>query len=1038
MNPVRFAVERPYTVAVAVILALLFSALAFRDIPVQLKPTVEPPVIQVRTLYPGAGPVEVEEQVTRRIEDLLQGVDGLDRLTSSSLEGQSLVTLEYEWGVDKDRAVVDVTNKLRELAGLPQEAEQPVVSLTGEMGENNSMWIVARSHYSPSRIRQIVVEHVEPRLLRVPGVAELLIVGGAEREIRIFLDPELLAGRRLSFESVASAVRRGFQDLRGGTVESGPRQLVVRTEGRSEDLGHLESLVLRRDDQGTVRLRDVARVADATEEITSIVHSEQGPTVAIGVARQSGANVVRMIEGVDRELEALNREFADRGLDLRLVPVHKDTTYLERAMGFVQANLLLGAGLAVAVLLLFLRSLRSVLIVSVSIPISLITVFLVMDALGRSLNVISLAGLAFAAGLVVDNAIVVLENIFRHLERGRPAQEASVTGGREVWGGILAATLTTIAVFLPVVGIQEEAGQLFADLAIAISAAVGLSLIVALTVIPCLTALLYRRRPPVREGGGGGRIYAFLLRGLVLPGAGPLLWRLALFTGVAALLVWSLRQVPPAGYLPTGNRNLILFFGSPVPGSRPEALEENLRPLEEWLLRQPEVRRFFLVVASQFNGGGVVLHEKEADGPGLAAFQQRFLPVCMGLTGFRSMFPFQASLFRDSGKQFTLEITGPELETLERTAAGLQARLRGIPGVARVESDYVAGRPEIHVEADRERAAQAGLGVEEIGRLVETAVAGRRLGTFSQGGRDYDLVLVAPRERVQAEEDLLQLPIVTPAGLRTTLGSVARVRSASGPQSVNRIERQRAITLTVNLEPDAVLEEVLSRTESGLLEPLRAELGGAWRVAAGGTADKFTSTLKALTGGFWLAIGLSYLLLVSLFRSWFSPLVILVTVPLALSGGLLGVGLATRWSPDASYDLLAMLGFVILAGIVVNNAILILHQTNHLRDAGIERRSALAEGARSRLRPILMSVTTSVSGMLPLAVGRGSGAELYQGLAAVVVGGLVVSTVFTLFLVPALLAFGWDLHDLLRRASGRGALESPAAGGAEPAPGIES
>jgi hydrophobic/amphiphilic exporter-1 (mainly G- bacteria), HAE1 family len=1024
MNPVRFAVERPYTIAVAVILALLFSVLAFQQIPVQLKPTVDSPIINITTLYRGAGPLEVEEQITREIEELVQGAEGLSKLTSSSSEGVSNVTLEYTWGINKDTALIDVINKLSQMPPLPEEAEEPVVSLSNPMERELAMWLVIESHYPAEKIRQFVEEDIKPQLERVDGVSDLMIVGGSEREVQVQIDPDRLAARGISFAELTGALRRGYVDLRGGTVETPSIQLTVRTEGRDASLSKIENIVIRRDGEGSVRVGDVAKVVDTFREGGTIVRTSGAPTVAIGVGREAGANVVKMIEGVDAVMLELNQSFRTRAIDLNIKAVHRDTEYLNRAIDFVRQNLLLGAVLAMIVLLLFLRSVRSVLIVGLAIPISLITVFLVMQALGRTLNVISLAGLAFAAGMVVDNAIVVLENIFRHFEKGKSARDAAIEGGREVWGGVLAATLTTVAVFLPIVGITEEAGQLFTDLAIAISAAVALSLIVALTVVPTLSAIFYRAgsrsgqeaRAP-REPGVIARWYGGVADRLTGRGRASTYAKLGLIVLVMASTLASLRVVPPAGYLPSGNRNLTLYLGQPIPGMRTEALEEVMMPLEQWLLEQPEIDRYFLVLAGAFNGGGVILKDEYADGPGLQAFQRKFTPITFGIPGFRFMIPIPSSLFRDAGKAFTVEITGPDLEQLAIIATELQTRLGDWPGVQPrgVSSDYIEGRPELQVHVDPHLAAEAGMSVQQVGQVVETAIAGSRVGKWSDGSRDYDLLAVVPPERVRDDAELASLPMITSTGERTTLGALARVERTSGPQSVQRLERRRAITLSVNLLPETVLEDVLTSVQERVVDPAAAALTTDYRIELGGSADKFSRTLEQLVSSFWLAILITYLLLVALFRSWASPFVILVTVPLAMAGGLFGITLASANSPNAAYDLLSMLGFVILAGIVVNNAILIIHQANQIADTGVERRLALAEAARTRLRPILMSVTTSVCGMLPLALGTGSGSELYQGLAAVVVGGLLVSTIFTLFLVPALLSLGWDVQELFTR-----------------------
>ena len=1022
MNPVRLAIERPYTVAVAVILALLFSILAYQRIPVQLKPTVDKPVISVQTTYRGASPVEVEEQLTRPIEDLLQGIRGLENLRSGSQEGVSTVILEFAWGVDKERVVVDVVNKLSQLQALPPDADEPVVSLSSPRDVQMAMWIVSESPYAADRVRQIVTDEVEPLLKRVEGVADLLVVGGEEREVRVEIDPERLAAFRVTWQELLDALQRGYLDSRGGTVETSTRQVVVRTIGRDQDPAAIAQVVVRRNAAGTVLVSDVAKVIDGHRELRSIVRGAGERVIVVGVNREAGANVVTMIHGVEEQLEVLNERFRARGLQLSFSPVYRDTTYLEEALAFVWSNLQLGAGLAVLVLLLFLRSWRSVLVVALSIPISLAMVFLVMDLFGRTVNVVSLAGLAFAAGMVVDNAVVVLENAFRHLEMGKSSRQAAEDGGREVWGGVLASTLTTMAVFLPIIGIQEEAGQLFADLAIAIAAAVGFSLIVALTVVPTLVSLLYRGRKlrsadsaEKRKPGALVRGYGVLASLLSGRGGRSLFAKGVLLAGVVLLSLAAIRLVPAAGYLPTGNANMVFFFSGPIPGTRPEAMESSLRPVEEWIREQPETLRYFMVFASRFNGGGVILKPEYANGPALDAFQAKFLPICLASPGTRFMVPVRQSLFRDSGKQFTVEITGPDLKVLGTTAQALQQQLGSWPGVQSfgVQNDYVDGRPEFRVEPETDRAYEAGMSVRDVAAVVETALAGRIVGTWGGSGRDVDVVAMVSQERVRSLEMLKQLPVATPSGAVTRLGALADITRAAGPEAVNRIERERGITLTVSLEKDAALQAVLEDVQQNLLLPMTATLAKGYDIQLGGAADKFATTLSELTSSFWLAILLTYLLLVSLFRSWFQPLVILVTVPLAMTGGLLGISFADRWFHGASYDLLAMLGFVILAGIVVNNAILIIHQANQFRAAGEDRRFALAHSARTRLRPILMTVATTCFAMLPLAIGQGAGAELYQGLAAVILGGLLLSTLFTLFVVPALVSLGWDVQDVI-------------------------
>lgn len=1013
MNPIRWSVRNPYMIAVGVILTVLFSGLAYRTIPIQLKPTVDRPLISVTTTYRGASAVEVEQQVTRELEDVLAAVEGVIEMTSESSEGLSAITLEYDLGTDTQLAVIDVVNKLGQVPSLPAEADEPVVEVAPS-DSSQVMWLALRSRYDANRVRRLVKDEVESRLQRVPGVSDLLVVGGEENEVQVRVDPERLVGHGVSLAEFGAALARGNVNVRGGTVESGTRQFVVRTVGLADLPVDLGDIVIKETRAGSVHVRDVAKVVDTYRETSSFVSISGVPGVAIGISRKSGSNVVELIEQVDATCEELNRVFANRGIDVTLEAVYRESTYIDDAIDFVYGNLWMGSLLSIVVLALFLRSARSVLIISISIPISLVAVFLVLKGLDRTLNVISLAGLAFASGMVVDNAIVVLENVFRHRQMGKSAVEAAIDGGREVWGGVLASTLTTVAVFVPILLQGDEASALFGDIALAISAAVVLSLVVGLTVVPVLSALwlgsasgdeLTSEELPL---GALGRWYGRAIDALVAPGArmGKLGFVLLVVAGSLAALV----VVPPTEYLPTGSRNLVFFFASPIPGTRAEAARDNFKPLEQFILAQPETRHTFAVVGPRFNGGGVVLKDEFADGATIAGFHQRLYGPAMTLPGFQFVVPVRSSLFEDPGKQFEIELSGPDFDALDRASQELQARLRALSGVQFVRSSLVTGRPELRVRVDEARAKDLGLSVAEVGAVVETAVAGRRYTALIEGGRDVDVNVLVAQERIGSPEELAALRFVTPSGKVVSLDSVARVESVTGPQSVRRLERERNVLLTVNIAPDAPLSSVVEAVEREVFPPLALDLGAAYTLRTGGSADKLRTTIAALTQGFGLSVLIIYLLMVALFSSWTAPLVILTSVPLALSGGLLGVRLAHEYSGgQANLDVISMLGFIILAGLVVNNAILIVHQAGNFRAEGLDTRAALARSCKTRLRPILMTVITTVAGMLPLALGQGSGAELYQGLAAVITGGLVASTVFTLFLVPVVLSLGYDL-----------------------------
>lgn len=1025
MNPIEAAVRRPYTVAVATILAVLFGVVTLQRIPVQLKPQVDPPKITVSTGFRGASAVEVEEQLTRELEEVLQSAEGLVELTSSSSEGQSTLTLEYEYGTDTRLAVVDVINKLSRVERLPDEADEPAVDIDSGENERTVMWLAVKAGYDPDRVRRIVEEDIKAQLERVEGVASIFIAGGSEREIQVRIDAEALVGRGIPMQDVLDALAVGNVNVAGGTVETAGRQLVVRTVGRAMRPEDLADIIVRETPTGSVRLGEVARIVDGYREATGFVNISGTPGVALGVRRQSEANVVTLIGRLDEVVARLNTVFRNRGLDVVLEPVYRETTYIESALAFVTNNLLMGSALAIAVLLVFLRSLRSVLIVALTIPISLVVVFPIMAAAGRTLNVISLAGIAFASGMVVDNAIVVLENVFRHLEAGKGKLRAAIDGGTEVWGGVLASTLTTIAVFLPILLQSDEASDLFTDMALAISAAVAISLVVALTVVPVLCSMLFGGKRFDASGAGPAHSLAEVETGLGPLGRGydrftaflaertrgATAGKLGIVLLVLAISMVSLRIMPAAEYLPTGNRNLVFFFAEPIPGTRPEAVAENFRIFERFALEQPEVDRMFAVTGPNFNGGGVVLKDEFANADGLADFHQRLYGPASSLPGFRFVVPVRSSLFQDPGKQFEVDVSGPDLEGLERAATMLEQRIGAVPGVEFVRSSLVTGRPQIVVSIDESRAKSLGLDVSEIGTVVAVMTQGRRTTALIDGGREVEVNVVAPQRRIASTDDLASIRFVDREGRIIDLASVAHVERTVGPQSIRRLERERSVLLTVNIAPGAPLETVVEAVENEVFPSVAAEMGPAYTLGVGGSADKLRTTLAALTGGFGLSVLIVYLLLVALFRSWFTPFVILVTVPLALTGGLLGIRVAHELSGgQASFDVIAMLGFVILAGLVVNNAILIVHQSNNFRSEGMPPRRALTLAARSRLRPIAMTIITTVFGMLPLAIGGGAGAELYQGLGAIIVGGLILSTLFTLFLVPALLSLGQDLR----------------------------
>ncbi|MBL4721583.1 MAG: efflux RND transporter permease subunit [Alphaproteobacteria bacterium] len=1051
MNLIRLAIERPIAVMASVILVVLFGLVALQLIPIQLAPDLRRPVIQVTTSWPGAAPAEVEREILNRQEDVLKGLEGLKRMVGKAQDGRSRITLEFNVGSNMDKALLLVANRLDRVNGYPDEAYEPTLRSSGA-DDNAIAWFRltrAKGVDKPiATFGDFAEDVVKERMERVPGVARVDVYGGGARELRIIVDPAKLARYGLTVPEIVARLRAANASITGGDVEEGKRRYIVRTDNeirRPEDVRRI--LLRSAADVGTgrvgrVTVGDIADVHFGYKKPVARIRTLGEQALALSVKRETGANVINTMIG----LRAAADELAKHTLPaagLTIEQLYDETVYIESAIDLVIQNIWVGGAFAVIILLIFLRSGRATLVVALAIPVSVIGSFVAMAVLGRSLNVISLAGIAFSVGMVVDAAIVVLENIYRLRESGMPIKEAAYRGAKQVWGAILVSALTTVMVFIPILIMELDVGQLFRDIAVAISVSVTLSLIVSITVIPALSQRLLRG--PVKPAGSGiplpgidgfGRMFvssATKFATAVVKNKGLALSIAVVMTITTVALTWAF--LPKLEYLPKGNRNLIIGYIVPPPGYNlkttaaiAHTLEDAMRPHwasetgpESKVGEPPKMKHFFFVTFRDLTIVGASAIDAMRAGELIPLMSRPIFkePGTFGVMSQRSVFGRGVR----GARSIDLDISGPELETVidvAKTAAGLigQAMPRAEGNQMRPQPGLEFGAPEVRIRPDPVRLSDNGISARDLGLTIDAFNDGLRVAEITVGSERMDLMLMGPDRDIGYTQGIGDLPVVTKSGIILPLRSLASVTVTSGPTAIRHVERSRTVTLEIKPADHIALgdaieileREVVSKLyEQGLPEGVTTRFSGA--------ADKLVETWREMRIDLLLALAIVYLVMAVLFESFVYPFIILLSVPLATAGGVFGLTILNIFYFQP-LDMLTLLGFVILIGIVVNNAILLVHQALfHIREEGMAHADAIVEATRNRIRPIFMSTLTSVFGMLPLVVFPGAGSEIYRGLGSVVVGGLALSAILTLLIVPPLMGLMVDTLETRRRAA---------------------
>ena len=1062
MKLIELSIKRPVAVLSIVLMTVLLGWLALQTIPIQLTPDARKPLVIVQTIWRGAAPAEVEREIVNRQEDVLKGLEGLKRMESRASAGRAQITMEFDPSANRERILLLINNRLSQVTNMPEEADEPRLR-TRDTDDNPVAWFVVKTQ--PDNPKSVLLygdyveDVVQDRLERVPGIALVNVWGGVERELRVIVDPRRLALFGLTVPGIANSLRGANINLTAGDIDEGKRRYTVRTESELNSVERVRQVVLLTNlDQATGRIArvtvgDIADVSFGFKKATVRIRNLGENSIVVNAVRDTGANVIEVMDNIRRVTKELN-EGPLAQQKLRLEQVYDETVYIKSAIDLVTQNIWVGGSLAALILLAFLRSFGATLVISLAIPVSIVGSFVAMAALGRSINVISLAGIAFAVGMVVDAAIVVLENIFRHRQAGRSRSDAALIGASQVWGAVMVSALTTVVVFAPILVMDLVVGQLFRDIAVALSVAVLLSLIVSITVIPALANRLLtdrvtqqERRLPLPGIDGFARLFVRAITGytrIVISSRILSVTVVFLVCGVTGVATWQF--LPQKGYLPEGNRNLIIGIAVPPPGYNLETMTEIARETEDkvrhlWRTEvtegaakpgdPPLMDRFWFIARSTTT----ILAASAVD-PTRAA---ELVPI-MKAVAFQEPGTFgfvtQTSLF---GRGFggsnvvDLDITGPDLEqnlAVARRAMGVVSREmpRSEGNQIRPRPGLELGAPEVRVIPDPLRLADNGLTARDLGMTIDAFNDGLRVSEVTIGSRRIDLTLMGPRGRVTQTQGIGNLPIVTGQGQVLPASQLARIEVTEGPTQILHLERERTVKLQIRPAAGIALETAIDTVTNKILPQVAAGgLPPGVRLSVSGTADELSRTWDAMLLNLVIAILVVYLVMAILFESFFYPLIIMFSVPLATAGGVAGL-IALNQFDFQPLDMLTMLGFVILIGTVVNNAILLVHQSLlHIRDEGMEVIDAINEATRNRIRPIFMSTTTSCIGMLPLVVTPGAGSEPYRGLGSVVVGGLALSAVLTLLIIPPLMSVVGGVVERRRAPRGARAVETGAA-----------
>ncbi|NLY79820.1 MAG: efflux RND transporter permease subunit [Lysinibacillus sp.] len=1005
MKLVNTSIKRPVGVIMFVICAIVLGFISLRDLKVELFPQMDLPIAVVATSYQGAAPQEVEELISKPIESAVSTVQGMDTIQSVSTQGASLVLMMFDYGRDIDDAMIDVREKIDQIAGmLPDGANDPMVM---RLDPNATPVVIASLSGASLEVLQDIAESdVQAAIERAPGVASATIIGGKEREIRVNLNQAMLTNYGITGSQIIAALQAENRSISAGTVERGGQDVQLRVVGEYTSISDIENTLITLNNGEKVRVKDVADVEDTFKEVSSVSRVDGEDTLIFSIMKQSDANSVETAEEIQKVIDKLNEKYADRGIEVKNI---MDTSvYITASIDSVINNMIVGGVLAALVLILFLRSIKATLVIAVSMPISIISTFTLMYFTGETLNIISMGGLALGIGMMVDSSIVILENIYKKRSEGMSIREAAFEGASELGPAVIASTLTTAAVFVPVVFTDGLASQIFRPLALTDVFALTASLVAAITLVPMFSTQFMRNvNISIDEENATDWFNRLLSKfkkfyGRVLEKA--LHRRKTVIAIVTAAFFGSFALFPVVGMelMPATDSGQITITATLQNGAQLQETEAVVEEINNRLEKFEDIIKVNYVNIGGSNGVSAgsknvasymieLVSSSERDIT-TEQFIKEMNEMVSDITGAEITI-VENSHGMSTGSPITVSISGDSLEVLEDLGQQVVWLIQDIEGTLNVESSLSEGNPEVQVVVNRELASAFGLSYQQIMNEINVAFNGQTATIYKEGGNEYDVTVTLPKESTETIRDLETFIIRNNQGENIPLSAVAQLVPVQGPTQITRNDQVR----TINVTSDVIGRDLGSVSQELQTKLNQIKLPDGYEISMGGEVETMMESFTQLTLALLLGIFLVYMVMAVQFESFTYPFIIMFSLPTMIIGVILGLVIV-----GIPLSLPGFIGLIMLAGIVVNNGILLVDYTNTLRRKGMERMEAIIEAGKSRVRPIFMTTATTVLAMIPLALAIGEGAENQQPMAVVVVFGLTASTLFTLIFVPVM------------------------------------